>query len=757
MTASQRQNDTASIFSVSEPTLSDTVSETLLFLRRRLLRIVLSGLLFSSLALVVSLNMDRMYKSSIQLMIERPLASPIDAEQVQVMRLDNGYIDGQVLQIRSDDLLLKVVERAELTEHPFFQAEPPSLMARTIRAVKSIWPGMAPVAQNSNGGIDPADLTALKTLSEAVAVRREGDTNVVSIEVRTTSPTLAMTIATTIAETYRDMRLEQRDASAREMSIWIDGRASELRADLVAAENAVTGYRIENGLIGDVNGATLGDQQLTELNAELIRSNADLVQKRASFELAQAMLAGNGDLSSLPEVQNSDIISALRETRLQLQRSEQDISQIGGSDNPRLAQIRRQAVLVDTQIDQEILRIASVLENETRALESRTNLLMQALERAGGESELETQSTVELRELERIVEAYRLRYERYLNNAGLASELQSFAFSGTQVVKSANFPTSPFYPPTKVLLVLGFLFGVALAILSALVKEALAKGYGSAAQIERDLGLKVLTILPEVNNLYVGPSILNSDPFSPFSEAVSVLRQRLRLSAPSLSDHLYSPVLVITSAEEGDGKTSASVAIAVSASAAGQKVLLVDGDLRYAGLSELFDMDGGDGFCDILRGQPWRPSVGLRRSVLDIMPAGALDGKQPTDLLETRYLRNFLDVARRSYDLVVVDAPPVANLADSLILAEISSQVVFVLRAEKSPKEAVQNSLNMLPRAKMAGVIVNRVDPKDMSGRWINAKLYSTSKMRSASIYQLRNVGPQGEIIAKPRLVDGAA
>jgi capsular exopolysaccharide synthesis family protein len=751
------QNGADILFEGAGTRLSETVTETLLILRRRFLRIVLFGLLFGSIALALSMSMDRVYKSSIQLMIDRPVASPIDAEPGQVVRADNGYIDGQVLQIKSDDLLLEVVDRAGLTDHPEFQSEPPSLIARMIQKVKGFLPASTPATQSNVGGLEPERLASLKALEDAVSVRREGDTNVVTIEVHTSSPELAMLVATAIADAYRDMRLRRRDTTAREISAWIDDRADELRDDLVAAENAVTAYRIENGLIGEFNGASLGDRQLTELNAELIRSSADLAQKRASYELARAMLEGDGDLSSLPEVQNSAIISELRQTRLELQRSEQDLSQISGTDNPRVAQIRRQAALIDTQIDQEVRRIASVLENETRALESRTALLTQALERAGGQSEMETQNTVELRELERIAEAYRSRYERYLNNAGLAAELQTFASSGTQVVKSANFPTAPIYPPRKVFLVLGVLFGVAVAIFSIMMKEALAKGYRSAGQVERDLGIKVLSTLPEADFKYNGTGALQAEPFSPFSEAISVLRQRLRLNAASLSTQSHAPLLLVTSPEEGDGKTSVSAAVAASASSAGLNVLLVDGDLRYAGVSALFDMDGGEGLSDVLRGRTWLPPTRLGKCVLDVMPAGNLDGSQPADLLESRYLAQFLKSARTTYDLVIVDAPPVANLADSLILSDICSDLVLVFKAEETSKDAVRSALKRLPEAKIAGIVVNFVDPDDKSGRWMNAQLYSTSRIGTAGVYQLGNVGAENKSERRRGLADGAA
>ncbi|HSG33910.1 MAG TPA: GumC family protein, partial [Sphingomonadaceae bacterium] len=334
------------------------------------------------------------------------------------------------------------------------------------------------------GALDEATMKALSILSETVSVEREGDTNVVSIDVRAPTPILAQRIAAILADTYIDLRLDARESEARRLSVWIDARADELRAQLTDAEMAVTAYRIENNLLADSGGLSLSDQQLTEINAELIRARADLAEKRASYEHYMRVRAGNGDLQSLPEVQDSPIIVALREAQLDLQRREQEASQVGRANNPRLAQIQRQLAAVDQQLDEEVLRVAEVLANETEALESRARILAAALERAGGQSGLETRSAVELRELERIVEAYRLRYERYLNNAGLANELGSFATSGTQVVSSATQPLLPVYPPTKVFVLLSFLLGVGLALAVRLVRDTLSTGFDSIEEIE---------------------------------------------------------------------------------------------------------------------------------------------------------------------------------------------------------------------------------------------------------------------------------
>ncbi|WP_417208494.1 GumC family protein [Antarctobacter sp.] len=702
--------------------LGDSLREALALLRRNLFRMFAVGLIFALTGLILAQRMDRLFKSNVQLMVERPVVSPIEVEQA-VGRVDLGYVDGQILLLTSDDMLRRVIDEAELLAEPWFQPTEPGPVRLIINAIKAL----IPTARGTPGTADPQDratLGALRQLADAVSVRREGETNVIRIDASATSPELAQRIAATMAQVYQDMRLEFRSAEARLLTDWVDARANELRGKLAEAERAATTYRIENNLIGIKDGSGLSDQQLTELNAELIRSRADLAQKRASFEQAQAVLLG-GDPGSLPEVQASDIVADLRGEQLELQRRLADASQLGQANSPRLAQINNQLDLVESQITDEIRRIAQMLNNEMAALSSRTVLLEEALQRAGGQSGTDSLTAVRLRELERQVEAYRLQYERYLNNAGMAADLSTFATSGALVVSAASFPLEPFYPPTKVFVILGFLLGVGLVLVYALLRDALKREFASIAGVEADLGLPVLSVLPRLPSGQEGYKIVRSDPFTAYSEAVSLLRQSL--TGPGQGK---TPIVLITSAEETVGKTTLAASLGESANASGKRVLMVDADLRFAGLSALYDMENAVGLCDILRGGDCLPEDEVGRDVLDVIPAGDLRGRSPSVYLDTPHFEQFLRVASRFYDLVIIDGPPVGNLADCRIMAEHCNEIVMVMRAERTPREALRSAIRHLPQRKLSGVVVTEADPASKTGQWTLSGTAVSSYMR---------------------------
>lgn len=729
----------------ADPERSEALREALALLRANRGRMLGIGVIFAALAFIGSLQIERMYKSSEQIMIERPIQSPIEFEQQAAARIDTGYVDGQVILLSSPIMLERVVIEAGLLDNPVFASSGPGPIRRAITAIKSLISPSASQVASDLAGVDLQMLNVVKALDDAVTVFREGDTNVVSIEVRLPSPVLAQRVAATLVEVYIDDRLAQREAEARSLSDWIDERAAELRDQLAEAERAATDYRVENNLVGMADAEVgLNDQQLTELNAELIRSQADLAQTRAAYEQAQSVIEG-GDAGGLPAVQNSPTIMALRNLQMELQRRLEDASREGTLDTPRVKQLELQIDTVEEQIRSEIALIATGLRNQTEALESRTRLLSEALANATGQAGADSQSALRLRELERIVEAYQVRYERYLGSVSIANELGTFATSGTQIISLASLPLEPYSPPTKVLVILAFILGMVLTLIQALVSNALKASFESLDEIETVLGLRVISALPELQDGENGILMLRRHPYSAYSEGISVLRQSLLGRDEEIETRHHTPIVLLTSAEDKVGKTTAVSSLGESLATHGKRVLVIDGDLRFAGLSELYKMDGTSGLCEILCGNEFlvgdEDTTG--KGFLDVIPAGNLQGRPTSVYLESPHLRDLLRVAAARYDLVIIDGPPVANLADCLVLARYASSIVLVMRAGKTTRVAMQNSLRQLPARKMSGVVVTGTDPRDTSGAWVRGGTVLPGYL------QLRSPTPKVTVLAE--------
>jgi succinoglycan biosynthesis transport protein ExoP len=712
--------------------VSEVFRQTLAFFRRHLWLILLVGFSFAALAVVVTQKMERLYKSSVQLMIEPPAQSPIEAETATFATTDTGYVDGQILLIEADDTLIRVVESGNLKEKKYFQAVPANIVLKSVSKVKNFILGPSTNDRSApDGAPDRKTLNAKNILAEMLSVEREGDTNVISIGMRANSPALAQTTATLVAQTYVDIRLGQRQQDAREFSDWINARADVLREQVTQAEEAVTAYRIENSLFNAEGDASLNDQQMTEFNTELIRSSADLAQKKAALGRASNILDNGGDVRSIPEAQASEIITELRNQLLLLELRERDLSTASEQTNPRLSQVRQQYEATAKQLNSEIVRIVATLANEVETLESRTRLLTEALSDAGQQSTIETQINVGLRQLERVAEAYRQHYQRYLENAGLAAELKSFTTSGTQVITSATVPINPYYPTVKVFVILSFMLGAALAVVMGLAREALDMTFRSAQQVEAILGVEVLAQIPNLKSGTDIPAIVENDPLSIFSETISVLRFMLFSTS---SDGDRAPIFLLTSNASGEGKTSIAASLAVSASNAGQNVLLIDADMRRPGLTAKFGLEDEIGFADIIQGSPWKAPDIVGEGVFDVLPVGILSD-MPLTALESPNLPKFLELARQSYDLVVIDGPPVAYIADCTILSNYSDHLLLVVRWGQTLRDQAARGFQRLPKSKVSGAVLNGCPLSEEIGLGSTYKLHDRPVHRRAKIF----------------------
>ncbi|MCB0335355.1 MAG: CpsD/CapB family tyrosine-protein kinase, partial [Bdellovibrionales bacterium] len=227
-----------------------------------------------------------------------------------------------------------------------------------------------------------------------------------------------------------------------------------------------------------------------------------------------------------------------------------------------------------------------------------------------------------------------------------------------------------------------------------------------------------------------------SRPNTVVAESLRTIRTRIML-------HLINSerrVVMVTSACKGEGKTSLGVNLAVSLSQASQKTLLIEGDLRGAKVGTFFGVDcSTEGFSDYLAGKIENASDVIRSTVvdnLDIVHVGEIP-EHPAELIGSPRLKKFFDSVSSEYDYVIIDAPPVLPVSDSLLLSQIVDSIIFVVRSKYTERAAAQEALRRLYAvdAEVMGMVLNDV--------MINSKGYSDEMFGSGSYYYGVEVGHQ--------------
>jgi capsular exopolysaccharide synthesis family protein len=205
-------------------------------------------------------------------------------------------------------------------------------------------------------------------------------------------------------------------------------------------------------------------------------------------------------------------------------------------------------------------------------------------------------------------------------------------------------------------------------------------------------------------------------------EAYRIIAANLQIATQEID----RPVVVFTSARKGEGKTSTIAKLAPLMARSGQRVIVADVDLRHPGLHQAFGLPNERGFADVLRGDARLedclqhlaiPSETGTDKILYALTAGT-PGSNSGELLAGPRAARVLDVLAEQADIVLVDAPPVLPVADSLMLARSASGVVLVVEARRTPIPVVCQAKDALIRnqARILGVVISKVQPGDMDG-----------------------------------------
>jgi polysaccharide biosynthesis transport protein len=295
--------------------------------------------------------------------------------------------------------------------------------------------------------------------------------------------------------------------------------------------------------------------------------------------------------------------------------------------------------------------------------------------------------------------------------------LASLQTGNAELVQQAKVPSVPSSPKTlrntAVGGVLGLLLGVALAFLF----ERLDRRIKDPKEFEKTFDRPILGAIPE-SRILARDEESQSLPGKE-GEAFRMLRANLRYF--NIDQHIES--VLITSAAPGDGKSTVAWYLAAAAASTGDRVLLLEADLRKPTLSERLKLGSETGLSQVLAGEPLSMAVqqiaigarsnGGPRRILDVVLSGPLP-PNPTDLMESHRMQEIIQEAEGEYDLVVIDTPPTSLVSDAIPLVKQVSGVIVVSRLGKSTREATQRLKGQLDNlnAPTLGVVLNSVDTK---------------------------------------------
>ena len=702
--------------------------ELLLMLRRRRAIILGCIIVITVLAVALVFWLKPKYTAETSLLLDSRKTNIIDLQAVMGgIQPEAAAIRSEVDVLRSRQLIARVIDKLGLSGNPEFNT---SLRGEDddVFATLSRWRKQG-ISWLGQVGLLPADKTPVLTPAELqqqtmmllidklldhLVVGNDQRSYTIKMSYTDSNPALAARIVNAVADAYLVDQLEAKFEATKRANSWLSDRVAELRNQVNAAEQAVQTYREQNKLtVADSKGTTISTQQLGELNSQLILASADRAQKEARMRQFQDS-AKNGTIdANTPEVMASPLIAQLRTQETEVLRKEADLSAHFGDRHPAIINVRAELRDVRRQISQEINKIVGNLAQEVQVAKIREQSLQQNLadlqKRAGQSND----AAVKLHELEREAQANRTLYESFLARFKETAEQEDIQQADARVIASADVPIDPSFPNKKLFVALALLGSALIGVLAAILIERLDNGFRSAEQIEQLAGISGLGMVPMLpGRAALAPrpeDVVLKKPTSAFAESIRSLRTAI------LYSHVDKPprALLVTSAVPEEGKSLLSVSLARSSAKAGQKVLLIDADLRRPKISKMLKAKNQATLAELFAGEKTAEEVINRdeESDLDFI-CGRAGMPNPQDLLSSQHMRDFVRSISQHYDLVILDSPPVLAASDALVLSRIVDATIFVVRWERTPRQVVLGALKQLQGVggMVAGVVLSRVN-----------------------------------------------
>lgn len=616
-------------------------------------------------------------------------------------------VDSEVEVLRSDMLTARLVDALGLMDDPEWNA--------------ALADPKAPAADDQSASALAyrtfARQETIKAVDAAISVRRRGLTFAAEVTATSQNPERTAQLANRLVELFQQYQIEARIESAARANTWLTSRLEELRADVQRKESAVEDYRSSTGLVS-TQGALLIEQQLTEAQASLMQARGDLAERQARYSQLQDLINQGGSPDTIATVLNSVVITQLRAQEATVARRQADFENRYGEAHPALANVRAEREDIRNQINAEIRRIQVGMRNDVDIASARVAQAQAALDTlrtqlAGGGPEM-----VRLRELEREAAAARTVYEAFLQRAHEIADQGTINTAPAELISPAPVPSEKSFPRLSVSFVMSLALGLGLGLVAAFLAEALDDGFASSDDVERKTGAPALASIPRLRRRELRRSTTSAQhpaaymlerQMSAFTEAFRVLRTTILFAAGQPK----TQVVAVTSALPNEGKTTVSLCLARVSALSGQRVLLIDCDLRRRSLKEVLDIEPPIGLLQVLSGEAsWRQAIYLDEATgMNVLPVSG-SGFTPKEIFGAEDMSRLIAELRGSFDLIILDCAPVLAVAETRVAASKADCVVLVSRWQKTPMRAVRAALQQLhdAGANIRGVALNSVD-----------------------------------------------
>ncbi|UEM18695.1 polysaccharide biosynthesis tyrosine autokinase [Skermanella mucosa] len=608
-------------------------------------------------------------------------------------------VETELHVLGSRHLMRSVVDRLRLDALQEFNPalQPPSQLDRVLHDITTALANFVPVlepmfANLSRGGAAPRAADIVDEVQNRLSITRQGKSRILAVTFRSADPVLAAAVPNALAEAYVEEQAASKDRGTQEANLWLRAQLDTLRDEVGAADEAVEAFRRSSGMVQGRTVSLVQEQISAASDSLMAAQNARAVAEAKLAELNRTVDSGD-PVDSLSEVLASPLIQRLHEQEAELQRREQELLQSNGKLHPAVIAVRAELVGLESRIRAEMKKIETSLRSQVRVAEDQEALLRAQLATFKSDAEIINLATVKLHALEADAQASRTVYERFLarNKEMLAAPPSD---ADATIVSLADQPSKAAVPNVPLVLALTLLLSGSAGLLGAFLAEQADDGFRSRVQLEQDLGAPTVGPIPLARrraSRWWRRRPTSVDTRSTFGEALTSAYGKLTAGQLRIAGRQTpASVVVVASSNPGEGKTTVTISLAQLVARNGQRVILVDCDLRRPRVHAMAGMSMAPGLSNLLDGSASLTQV-LRKDTatgITCITAGSAT-ENPTDRIGSPEFRRMLGELQMMCDVIIIDTPPVSVSIDALILAALADHTLFLVRWGATRRQTV--------------------------------------------------------------------
>ena len=649
-------------------------------IRVRFVVILLVFLITAVTTTVVTFLLPPTYMSLSRISVEKETSdiAPLLGMQSGPMAFDPYFIQTEFEKIQSQKVLDKVVTKCTLTES--------LVLGKTLN-----------------------EREARKILEKSIDVRQYRNTSIIELRAYDRKPTKAQEIAQALASEYQDHRSSLHKVAVQKGIDSLKSRMGEMNTEISDMQSNVDKFRTDLG-ISDA----AGEESYSIIEPEIVRRyEVELIAAKGVHTTQSSLLDGLKEqsaeelrasiLTAHPDAQLDSLIREFHTGQQTLANQSIDL----GDQHPRIKGLKKVVATLEGQIDKRIQGILAGLALRVKSSKAQVEQLQRDVEDAKKrESDMREKGREyfnakrELANTTRIRDTILLRVMQEEVDLELGSKESS-----VEIIDEADLPIKAVRPNIPLNISLGVVVGLVLGVGLAFFIEYLDTSVKTIDDVERALGAAVLGVIPQ----NVG-SLLEEGDESPHAEAYRVLRTNI-LFAGRKSEK--QTTFSVVSGGAGEGKTTTMFNLAVVFAQQGDRILIVDSDLRRPSMHRYLKVSNNIGLTNYLLGQVAIDEVIQTTELpsLHFIPSGKLPSSS-MGILSSAKMKEFVAEMKSRYDYVFLDAPPIMGVSDASVLASMVDMCVLVVQYRKYPQLMTQRAKGMVTKVggELVGVVLNNIN-----------------------------------------------